>query len=177
MSAMADNAHLQAQHLALEYRLIQDRNHRIFSQLEEAVEEAMSPLERMFRDAGLPPERILQQVRSGLSDALGLADADLDLVLGHAGPRKRRGARQFRAFRAGRDQHSSASPRSAPRSPCRFGRMCAMTSGFGTRRDPRRVAGACTTASTGPVRKGTPILSTGAGRVKFAGRRAATATW
>ena len=63
--AMAESASQQVEHLALENRLIQDRNHRIFSQLEEAVEVSMLPLERMFRAAGVPPEQLLQQVRSG----------------------------------------------------------------------------------------------------------------
>lgn len=55
----------EMEHLALEYRLIQDRNARIFSQLEEAVQVSMEPLDRMFRAAGVQPEQILRQVRSG----------------------------------------------------------------------------------------------------------------
>ena len=62
---LADNTAQQIQHLAMEYRLIQDRNTRIFSQLEDAVETSMQPLERMFSAAGLSVDSILQQVRAG----------------------------------------------------------------------------------------------------------------
>ena len=62
---MADGAALQVEHLALEYRLIQDRNTRIFTQLEQAVEASIQPLERMFSAAGLSSETLLRQVRAG----------------------------------------------------------------------------------------------------------------
>ncbi|MCW1933324.1 DUF5930 domain-containing protein [Pararhodobacter zhoushanensis] len=65
MGAVADDATREAQHLAMEYRLIQDRNTRIFTQLEQAVETSMQPLERMFSAAGLSTETLLRQVRAG----------------------------------------------------------------------------------------------------------------
>ena len=65
MRAMADTTAIEAQHLALEYRLIQDRNERIFSQLEQALQVSIGPIERAFNQAGLPLDSILQQVRSG----------------------------------------------------------------------------------------------------------------
>jgi len=65
VQTVAENATNEVQHLALEYRLIQDRNTRIFTQLENAVESSMVPLERVFNAAGLSTNTILQQVRNG----------------------------------------------------------------------------------------------------------------
>ncbi len=171
MSVMAETAHLQAQHLALEYRLIQDRNHRIFSQLEEAVEQAITPLERMFRNAGLPPERILQQVRAGhqtrtaaltpiaISTSGSLLDPDSDearanSVLG--------ALEEINTFRIAAQRTPFAMP---------VGSGVRMTSGFGNRRDPRTGRPRQHNGVDWAGPRGTPILSTGAGRVSFAGRR------
>ena len=87
--AMADGATREAQHLALEYRLIQDRNTRIFGQLEQAIEASVQPLERMFSAAGLSSESLLRQVRAGYQSrsaslrpisvsTMGTLDADSD---------------------------------------------------------------------------------------------------
>lgn len=65
MRALADNSSRELEHLALEHRLLQERNNRIFSQLEDAVQVSMEPLDRMFRAAGIPPEDLLRQVRAG----------------------------------------------------------------------------------------------------------------
>ena len=65
VQTVAEGAARQAEHLALEYRLIQDRNTRIFTQLEQAVEASIQPLERMFSAAGLSSESLLRQVRAG----------------------------------------------------------------------------------------------------------------
>lgn len=65
MRALADNSSRELEHLALEHRLLQERNNRIFSQLEDAVQVSMEPLDRLFRAAGVPPEDLIRQVRSG----------------------------------------------------------------------------------------------------------------
>ena len=51
--------------LELELRLTEQRNDQIFRQLEEAMKVSVEPLNKMFRNAGLPPDRILEQVRRG----------------------------------------------------------------------------------------------------------------
>lgn len=51
--------------LQLELRLIEQRNDKIFRQLEEAMAISVEPLNKMFKSAGLPPENILKQIRSG----------------------------------------------------------------------------------------------------------------
>ncbi len=57
----------EADDLALELRLIEERNDRIFSQLEEAVTVSLEPLDDMFNAVGLPPDRIIEEVRRGYS--------------------------------------------------------------------------------------------------------------
>jgi hypothetical protein len=170
MGAMAENAHLQAQHLAMEYRLIQDRNHRIFSQLEEAVEQAIEPLESLFRNAGLPPERILQQVRSGYqtrSASLMPISISTSGTLDPGSDEARANSvlsalEEINTFRIAAQRTPFAMPVRA---------SVRQTSGFGTRRDPRNGRQRMHNGVDWAGPRGTPILSTGAGRVTFAGRR------
>lgn len=51
----------------LERKLVEERNDRIFQQLEEAVSISLEPLDDMFRSAGLPADSILETVRRGYS--------------------------------------------------------------------------------------------------------------
>lgn len=53
--------------LQFEMDLNEDRNNRIFQRLEEAVTVSLEPLDKMFRAAGMPTERILDEVRRGYS--------------------------------------------------------------------------------------------------------------
>lgn len=53
--------------LELELRLSAERNDQIFRQLEEAMAISVEPLDKMFRSAGMPTDRILEQVRRGYS--------------------------------------------------------------------------------------------------------------
>lgn len=48
-------------------RLVELRNDRIFSQLEDAVTVSVAPLDKMFRAAGLNTETLLNEVRRGYS--------------------------------------------------------------------------------------------------------------
>ncbi|MBC7133802.1 MAG: M23 family metallopeptidase [Roseovarius sp.] len=57
----------QAEDLAYELRLVNERNAEIFSQLEDALTISVEPLERMFRNAGLDPDRLINTVRRGYS--------------------------------------------------------------------------------------------------------------
>ncbi|MFK7746302.1 MAG: DUF5930 domain-containing protein [Roseobacter sp.] len=65
--ADAQDALLQADALTLEIALMKENNDQIFRQLEEAMTISVEPLDKMFRSAGLPTERILDQVRRGYS--------------------------------------------------------------------------------------------------------------
>jgi len=61
----------QAEELELELRLQQERNDQIFRQLEEAMLVSVEPLDRMFRAAGMNPDRLINQVRQGYSGTGG----------------------------------------------------------------------------------------------------------
>jgi len=53
--------------VALEARLGEERNERIFSQIEDAVETSLTPIDEMFSSVGLPTDSILEQVRRNYS--------------------------------------------------------------------------------------------------------------
>ena len=171
VQAMAENARLQAEHLALELRLTNDRNQRIFSQLEEAVETSMAPLARMFGAAGLDHEQILRQVRAGhqtRSAALtpisistsGTLDPDSDEARANA----------VLAGLAELDLYRIAAQRTPFAMPVRAGSV-RQTSGFGTRRDPRTGRQRMHNGIDWAGPRDTPILSTASGRVTHAGWR------
>jgi murein DD-endopeptidase MepM/ murein hydrolase activator NlpD len=63
----AEEALLHADELVHEIALMKENNDQIFRQLEEAMTVSVAPLDKMFRSAGLPTERILDQVRRGYS--------------------------------------------------------------------------------------------------------------
>ena len=65
--ADAQDALDQAETLELEIALMKEENDQIFRKLEEAMSISIEPLDKMFRNAGLPTDRILDQVRRGYS--------------------------------------------------------------------------------------------------------------
>lgn len=65
--ADAEDALRKADEMAYELRLVNERNAEIFSQLEDAMTISVEPLERMFRNAGLDPDRLISTVRRGYS--------------------------------------------------------------------------------------------------------------
>ncbi|WOI55161.1 DUF5930 domain-containing protein [Palleronia sp. LCG004] len=67
MALEAEEAEDFAEEMIFEARLKQDRNDRIFTQLEEALTVSVSPLDDMFKSAGLDPDNLLNQVRRGYS--------------------------------------------------------------------------------------------------------------
>ena len=67
LAMMAKKAEDYVADLELERKLIDEKNDRIFSQLEDAVSLSLEPLDKMFAAAGLPTENILKTVRSGYS--------------------------------------------------------------------------------------------------------------
>jgi murein DD-endopeptidase MepM/ murein hydrolase activator NlpD len=132
----AEQARREVEHLALEARLAEERNDLVFAQLEEAVSVSMTPLERMFREAGLPPDRILQQVRNAYArpeDRLQPIAISTRGTL-EADPVEIRaneilvGLDRINLFRIAAERAPFAQPVQAN---VRF------TSGFGNRRDPK----------------------------------------
>lgn len=61
----ASSALTTIEELEFEALLTQQRNDRIFSQLEDAVSVSLAPMDKMFRDAGLSPDRMIDQIRAG----------------------------------------------------------------------------------------------------------------
>ena len=65
--ADAQDALLEADRMSQEIALMRDQNDAIFRQLEEAMTVSVAPLDKMFRSAGMPTDRILETVRRGYS--------------------------------------------------------------------------------------------------------------
>ncbi len=65
--ADAQEALLDADRMQQQIALMQDQNDTIFRQLEEAMTVSVAPLDKMFRNAGMPTDRILETVRRGYS--------------------------------------------------------------------------------------------------------------
>ncbi len=65
--ADAQLALVRAAEMEAEIELMEEKNDRIFRQLEEAMTVSVKPLDRMFEKAGMDPDRILGQVRKGYS--------------------------------------------------------------------------------------------------------------
>ncbi len=63
----AQDALLAADELNQKIAVMQEQNDAIFRQLEEAMTVSVAPLDRMFRAAGMPTDRILETVRRGYS--------------------------------------------------------------------------------------------------------------
>ena len=168
VQAMAENTALEAQHLAMEYRLIQERNERIFSQLEQALQVSIAPIERAFSSAGLSLDSVLQQVRSGyqarsaslspisISTSGTLPDNDTlraNEILARL--------EEFDLYRIALQRVPFAMPVQGARS----------TSGFGMRRHPISGRSAMHTGHDFAGSRGTPITATADGTVIFAGRQ------
>lgn len=67
MQHFVDEAETRLAEMEFERQLLDERNDRIFSQIEDAVAASMEPLGKMFDDVGLPTASILDQVRSAYS--------------------------------------------------------------------------------------------------------------
>lgn len=65
--ANAQSALLQADEMAERIELMKDQNEQIFRQLEEAMTISVEPLDKMFRNAGMNTDTLLNKVRSGYS--------------------------------------------------------------------------------------------------------------
>lgn len=63
----AQDALLQADAMSQKIAVMQEQNDAIFRQLEEAMTVSVAPLDRMFRAAGMPTDRMLDTVRRGYS--------------------------------------------------------------------------------------------------------------
>lgn len=163
----ARNAMLEADEIAMQLKLLRDQNDRVFRQLEEAMTVSVEPLNKMFRSAGMNPDRIISQIRSRYSGQGGplmpLSFGTEEEQHSHEIDRANRLLEQLDMLNIYRMAAEKA-PFAVPvKSAFRF------TSGFGIRRDPktggRRMHAGVDFA--GPT--GTPLYATADGVVIHSG--------
>ncbi len=146
----------------LDLKLMQERNDRIFGQLEEAVTVSLEPLDKMFRAVGLNTDQVLKQVRRGYS---GVGGPLTPISLSTKGQEPDADGLRANAILAELDRMNlyriaaEKAPFSMPvKSAFRY------TSGFGPRWGRQHNG----TDFAAP--KGTPVYATADGTVVFAGR-------
>lgn len=166
LAAIASKAEADA--IALEKRLLEERNDEIFTKLEEAVSVSMEPLDKMFRAAGLSPDSVLNEVRRGYSGTGGPLGPLTLSTKGSAIP----GVEETRAnaILSGLDRMNlyrlaaEKAPFAMPvKASFRF------TSGFGYRRDPKGAGTRMHAGTDFAGAYGTPIHATADGVVVHAG--------
>lgn len=153
--------------IAREKRALELRNAVIFTKLEEALTVSVEPLDRMFREAGLNPDDLLDAVRSGYSGQGGpLSPISLSTSGQFASPEEIRA----NAILAGLDKMNLyriaafEAPFGMPvKTSFRF------TSGFGGRDDPLGAGHRMHEGQDLAGAYGSPIYATADGTVIYAG--------
>lgn len=166
-AAMAVQAREEAEHLALEHRLHEQRTDMILSQLEEAVTVSMEPLDRVFRGAGISPAALIEGIRNSrpaqeaaltpIARSSRGAEASADELRAQG---ILDGLMRINLYRLAMQRLPFANP---VRAAVRF------TSGFGVRRDPKTGRARMHEGLDFAGPRGTPIYATGDGVVKEAG--------
>jgi murein DD-endopeptidase MepM/ murein hydrolase activator NlpD len=165
--ADAQEALDQRAELELEIDLMEERNDQIFRQLEEAMAISVEPLDKMFRQAGMPTDRIIEQVRRGYSGQGGpLTPISFSTRGEELTPDEIRTNKllhqmdQLNLYRIAAQQAPFASP---VRAAVRY------TSGFGYRRDPKTGGRRMHNGADFAGAHGTDIFATADGVVTHAG--------
>ncbi|WP_164661267.1 M23 family metallopeptidase [Tropicibacter sp. Alg240-R139] len=163
----AQSALDQRDALELEIRLMREQNDQIFRQLEEAMTVSVEPLDKMFRSAGMPTDRIIEQVRRGYSGQGGpLTPLSLSTRGEEPSADEARANHllqqmdQLNLYRIAAQKAPFASP---VRAAVRY------TSGYGYRRDPKTGGRRMHNGSDFAGPHGTDIFSTADGVVTHAG--------
>jgi murein DD-endopeptidase MepM/ murein hydrolase activator NlpD len=167
MEVTADTAVQRIADMESAARALRDRNDEIFAKLEEAVTISMEPLDNMFRAAGLSPDDLLDQVRSGYSGQGGpLTPLSISTSGALPGPDEARvntileGLDRMNLYRLATEQAPLAMPVTG---------SFRWTSGFGMRRDPKGWGTRMHEGVDMAGAYGLPILATGDGVVIHAG--------
>ena len=165
--ADAEDALLEADRLSQEIALMRDQNDAIFRQLEEAMTVSVAPLDKMFRSAGMPTERILETVRRGYSGQGGpLAPLSFSTRGEEPSQDTLRANRllnqmdRLNLYRIAAEKAPFANP---VKSAFRF------TSQFGYRRDPKTGGRRMHSGVDFAAGMGTPLYATADGVVTHAG--------
>ncbi|MEM8576257.1 MAG: M23 family metallopeptidase [Pseudomonadota bacterium] len=167
IAADAKEALDQASEMQLQISEMQEQNDRIFRQLEEAMTVSVEPLDKMFRSAGMPTDRIIEQVRRGYSGQGGPLTPLSFSTRGQApSPDMLRANRlleqmdTLNLYRIAAQQAPFANP---VKNAYRF------TSGFGFRRDPKTGGRRMHNGVDFAAKLGTPLYATADGVVTHAG--------
>ena len=163
----AQDALLQAEDMAQQIATMKDQNNQIFRQLEEAMTVSVAPLAKMFRAAGMPTERIIEQVRRGYSGQGGpLTPLSCSTRGGEASADALRANKllnqmdRLNLYRIAAQKAPFANPVKAA---FRF------TSKFGPRRDPKTGGRRMHKGVDFAAANGTPLYATADGVVTHAG--------
>ena len=163
----AQDALLAADEMATEIALMREQNDQIFRQLEEAMSVSVSPLDKMFRAAGMPTDRIIEQVRQGYSGQGGpLTPISFSTRGEEPSPDELRANRllnqmdQLNLYRIAAQKAPFATP---VKNAFRF------TSSFGFRRDPKTGGRRMHNGVDFAASLGTPLYATADGVVTHAG--------
>jgi murein DD-endopeptidase MepM/ murein hydrolase activator NlpD len=163
----AQDALLQADEMQQKIALMQDQNDTIFRQLEEAMTVSVAPLDKMFRNAGMPTDRILETVRRGYSGQGGPLTPLSFTTRGEAPStdtlRANRLLNQMDRLNLYRIAAQKAPFANPVKSAFRF------TSKFGFRRDPKTGGRRMHSGVDFAAGLGTPLYATADGVVTHAG--------
>lgn len=163
----AQDALLQAEVMSQKIAAMQEQNDAIFRQLEEAMTVSVAPLDRMFRAAGMPTERILETVRRGYSGQGGPLTPLSFTTRGEAPTadtlRANRLLNQMDRLNLYRIAASKAPFANPVKDSFRF------TSQFGFRRDPKTGGRRMHSGVDFAAGMGTPLYATADGVVTHAG--------
>jgi len=167
IAADARDALEQRDELELEIQLMQERSDEIFRQLEEAMVISVEPLDKMFRQAGMPTDRIIEEIRRGYSGMGGpLTPLSFSTRGEELTPDEIRANTllqqmdQLNLYRLAAEKAPFANP---VNSVVRF------TSGYGTRRDPKTGGRRMHNGVDFAGAQGTDIFATADGVVTHAG--------
>ena len=163
----AQTALLAADEMATQISLMKEQNDQIFRQLEEAMTVSVAPLDKMFRAAGMPTDRIIEQVRRGYSGQGGpLTPLSFSTRGEEPSPDAQRANRilnqmdRLNLYRIAAQKAPFATP---VKNSFRF------TSGFGPRRDPKTGGRRMHNGVDFAASLGTPLYATADGVVTHAG--------
>lgn len=165
--ADAQDALLQADEMTQQIALMREQNDTIFRQLEQAMTVSVAPLDKMFRNAGMPTDRILATVKRGYSGQGGPL-APLSFTTRGEAPsadtlRANRLLNQMDKLNLYRIAAQKAPFANPVQNAFRF------TSKFGFRRDPKTGGRRMHSGVDFAASSGTPLYATADGVVTHAG--------
>ena len=166
MLGEADDARAETAEIAREKHDLELRGDAIFAKLEEAVTVSMEPLDKMFREAGMAPDELLDAVREGYS---GQGGPLLPITVSTSGAPLTAEELRANAILVGLDRmnlYRLAAAKAPFAMPVKD--SFRWTSGFGYRKDPKGAGNRMHEGTDLAGAYGTPIYATADGVVSFA---------